>query len=1658
MDELTDAKGAPVGLASVQYISGSAHPVVLTYNRAGPHQSNGQTVTAVQQPGSTSPNAPEGIRIIPIEKGALNPQTTKVIATTATSTLSQPRVVQATQVVQKQNDNTFRFAQMGSGGQFTVAQPTERSPNKGTPLVMKTAGPSHAILATPKHSITNIIDQQSAQMATTGVHQSSAPVLVAFQPTTSAYQAPQPQNTTEINSAQSTIVQNGFAHNAPLNPCLQGSPRTADLAGNSPHMPNSGQSETVAETGDGTVENPITFDDPSAILTPAVLSMHEEMLRAQQKKIELLLEELTKSQANLKHEQQLILTAKKAQQRLREQQRENASNREREQWLKELDVGHINKQHIQHFIQHRKQQASLQRHTLEHNRLTTTEARLQEELHVEQAVQDIVRLIKQDPRTALLIVQLLRRYQLERNQIQAEQQQANSPDDEKTSQADSPASDEQETLEQSYEMPTQSFEPKPNVVEDDQQVRLESVIICDASGMQLHHDQSVMYHQNNGLMEESKQLTVDMEEIFKTVIEDASRAMGNCNTTAQSIDCTVTNNVQQSQQTVVVCGQQWQQPGVMFQNCVQPQQEVHITTNSGMNAVQPTQMMTTSDNSYEEALHEQSPQMGYSQDMEDLMAVLRDDQDCGNKPGSFQMDLGVGYGSEELAGLIGDDWLDCADRNIGNNGQYAPYISESHGSVGGRSTDPMCMNSHSDDGIEQNMDWLDVVLQNTPIEERPYGNRTMEDDPPKAQFFFAESDEDSLGIADNKTECPSTVVDEARDTTDVAGVSHFAQEEQAELPNFSENSQNAPTSQYEAERDDDIPAQVSGNFECTSNANQEACDVPAVLTDEASSDSVDSAGAKNRGDAEQSAVNNDSEDVPIEVVEVDEEEDHDHISQKPTMRMILISLIQLTFGINGASEVFSCEFQPSGEIPDAPFNDDVPHVGKRSRLSVENHLCDVSDDEMEPLPRGGNQPELDALVDCNSFRNGGGRASSIPPESPPPGESFIYGTGHSPHANRRPGPSTSEDTNGMLRRPARQSGRGHEFSRSPPAPPSTPPRDDRRTRLENLKKLNFPIKYKMKERIDDVGRGLSPPHGPSTPPYDAYDSAPRRNVRSFLDEPGSEFLRRSSDKDNSSARNRSPDANSRRKRRHDEGNDRGDDRDRTRGGWSDGFGDRRGGRAVDDQHVDGLDNGLEDLSNNPAELQRRCAAHIALSENQAASVSDDQLLGAVTEALYLLTSAQRLCKKREKLLNEMKAMRQGEVEMMKAIHADLPAHLQSVVRIEGDNVFINESGLGLGGLPPSTTAAQQQFQQFLPAAPAPATVYMNPSAAPPVGMSTFIVPTGMPTMVTTKPGVPVIVPPMSSGIFVENIHVPSSEPSTAATATLTVPSVPPPAKSASPDLDTGAESSMASSFTNMPSSFTHPPPPISSGPAPSAPPSHVRPLSPGATMAGLPDFSKPPPLMRPVNGTTNGSLPKTGSSNALPDVAAVASQSRAAAAAPPAQPPPAAAAPQPPVASSTLPPPNNPPPPLNFNVPPPNVGASGSGTARAPYMQPSSFLGPPPPGTTNPAQDFTKTITNMITSALKAPSTANAFGARPTMRTFGPGMSLMGGPSGPPPSSNMQHDNGGSGEVEWTNNRTPRYQYRGGNKSGGYGKRQGNDRRSDRQRDDSSRAFDSPKQ
>ncbi|ETN80736.1 hypothetical protein NECAME_08977, partial [Necator americanus] len=206
--------------------------------------------------------------------------------------------------------------------------------------------------------------------------------------------------------------------------------------------------------------------------------------------------------------------------------------------------------------------------------------------------------------------------------------------------------------------------------------------------------------------------------------------------------------------------------------------------------------------------------------------------------------------------------------------------------------------------------------------------------------------------------------------------------------------------------DDDIPTQVSSIYERSlRRAIRETYDVPVMLTEDGSNDSVGYTRTVNgEVPTELQGGTNFSEtaaceDVAIEVVEVDTEN--------------------------------------AGDVPDAPLNDSLDGVPPLTGTSMaaNNHLCEVSDDEMDQLPKGRPNKELDQLVDCDSFRSGTGRASSIPPESPPPGESFIYSGG----------------------------GREWEVSRSPPAPPSTPPRDDRRTRLENLKKLNFPTKYKMKE-------------------------------------------------------------------------------------------------------------------------------------------------------------------------------------------------------------------------------------------------------------------------------------------------------------------------------------------------------------------------------------------------------------------------------------------------------------------------------------------------------------------------------------------------------------------------------------------------------------------
>uniref|UniRef100_A0A1I7WH17 Histone deacetylase n=1 Tax=Heterorhabditis bacteriophora TaxID=37862 RepID=A0A1I7WH17_HETBA len=324
--QLVDVKGAVLGMATLQY--------------QGAVETNQQQTVLPQQSRTMAH------QISSVGQDTIPALAHSSVGSGPVTSLSQPKIVQATHILQKPNENTFRFAQMGSGGQVSN-------------IMYKkcTEPPSsiHVPSATPT---------------------SSTSLMVAFQST--------PTKTTNFQHQENAQAQN-VSEERLRSPSLQDSPRTADQAGSSPNMPHGGGTnqgdETCLdpmngmETGNETDENHITLDpsDPSSVLTPATLSMHEDMLRSHQKKIEGLLKELSKSQIQLKQQQQLILTAKKAQatyrrvgvilqQRLREQQRDinEHSRADRDQWLRELDIRQHNKQHIQQFLQHRKQQITLQ--------------------------------------------------------------------------------------------------------------------------------------------------------------------------------------------------------------------------------------------------------------------------------------------------------------------------------------------------------------------------------------------------------------------------------------------------------------------------------------------------------------------------------------------------------------------------------------------------------------------------------------------------------------------------------------------------------------------------------------------------------------------------------------------------------------------------------------------------------------------------------------------------------------------------------------------------------------------------------------------------------------------------------------------------------------------------------------------------------------------------------------------------------------------------------------------------------------------------------------------------------------------------------------------------------------------------------------------------
>ncbi|KAI6214918.1 hypothetical protein M3Y94_00324600 [Aphelenchoides besseyi] len=155
--------------------------------------------------------------------------------------------------------------------------------------------------------------------------------------------------------------------------------------------------------------SPLTAAADNPTLTAKILALHERVIGAQTAKLRSMASVLAESQQTLHCQQRLIETARWEAQRSHSNQPSPI-----ESLLRSVDVLELEKQHAKQTDELRKLQHSHQRLKSEQETLSSLEMELQEEIHVEQAVEDVARLIRTNRRTALLIVQLVHKFQCDR--------------------------------------------------------------------------------------------------------------------------------------------------------------------------------------------------------------------------------------------------------------------------------------------------------------------------------------------------------------------------------------------------------------------------------------------------------------------------------------------------------------------------------------------------------------------------------------------------------------------------------------------------------------------------------------------------------------------------------------------------------------------------------------------------------------------------------------------------------------------------------------------------------------------------------------------------------------------------------------------------------------------------------------------------------------------------------------------------------------------------------------------------------------------------------------------------------------------------------------------------------------------------------------------
>ncbi|CAL2050060.1 unnamed protein product [Caenorhabditis brenneri] len=333
---------------------------------------------------------------------------------------------------------------------------------------------------------------------------------------------------------QNMQQQNQNFMNAPQNG-LQASPCVADQAGPSPNMPVS--DPTATTSGSPVAVTMIATENKDAaelmdletmqkLLSPATLRAREELLTQQQTRINELVNLIQKNHDTLREQQHQINLAKKQQ---KQRQRQNSQS------AIQIDK-HVNSRCIQHAIKSRQNFQMLTDLTKQQECIRTAETRLIEQLHINTATDDIARLIKQDGRTALVIVSLLHDYRQTREQNNRAKTSSEEPSviedkvqQEVVAKKKAPARKRNSgggaaRSNQNKKVPLVKQETETVMVQVMATSNNHSVAMHKQGVVQQASQQNVEFPKPQPPARVRTQSDVDMEDIFKTVIETSRNA------------------------------------------------------------------------------------------------------------------------------------------------------------------------------------------------------------------------------------------------------------------------------------------------------------------------------------------------------------------------------------------------------------------------------------------------------------------------------------------------------------------------------------------------------------------------------------------------------------------------------------------------------------------------------------------------------------------------------------------------------------------------------------------------------------------------------------------------------------------------------------------------------------------------------------------------------------------------------------------------------------------------------------------------------------------------------------------------------------------------------------------------------------------------------